>query len=118
MKKTLIVACITTASLIALAGCQTQETKSESAAAASAPAAEHKSYEETVAMAKAEMKKAGSMGASWRDTGKLLKKADKAASAGDMEKATKLAEAALFQAKTAQSQAQTQAGVGNPAYLY
>ncbi len=62
------------------------------------------SYEEVVTQAKKEMKVAKSMDALWRDTGKFLKKADKAKKAGDDDKAMKLAKKALKQAQLAQAQ--------------
>lgn len=73
------------------------------------------SYADTVAAAKKEMKVAKQMGHLWRDTGKILKKADKAKKAGDSKKAMKLAMKALNQARDAQKQAKAQA---NPKVRY
>lgn len=48
----------------------------------------------------------------WRDSGKILKKADKAAKKGDFETATKLANEAKRQGDMAQAQAKDQADAG------
>jgi len=48
-------------------------------------------YPTLVKQAKASIAKAKSVGSEWRDSKKFLKKAAKAAKAGDMEKAKKLA---------------------------
>ena len=121
MKKTLIVACIACSGLIGLTGCETQQAKTDagaSKATASAPTTGQAGYEAALAAAKAEIKKADGMGGEWRDTGKLLKKADKAAAKGDFAAAIKLANSAAFQAKMGQEQAKAEAGVGNSGYLY
>lgn len=124
MKRILLVACITGFGLFTLAGCVSQETKSDAAPSAAAPApaakpaAGKQGYEDALASANAEIAKADSMGGEWRDTGKVLKKAAAAAEKGDYAEAAKLANKAEFQAKMGQSQAQAEAGVGNPAYLY
>ncbi|HDH00251.1 MAG TPA: SoxXA-binding protein [Nitrospirae bacterium] len=68
------------------------------------------SYDEVVAQAKKEMKVAKSMDALWRDTGKFLKKADKAKENGDDAKAMKLAKKALKQAQLAQAQSTAEKG--------
>jgi len=57
-----------------------------------------------IANAKAEMKKASSLGYLWRDTGKILKKAEAAAQKGDESKAVKLANEARSQAEMAVKQ--------------
>jgi hypothetical protein len=54
--------------------------------------------------AKAEMKKVNEVGYLWRDTGKILKKAEAAASKGDDKTAEKLARKAEEQAKDAYAQ--------------
>ena len=72
-------------------------------------------FEDTVAMAEAEMKKAKKADFLWRDTGKILKKAKKAHKAGDKEKALKGAKKALKQAKLAIQQSKDQA---NPKMVY
>lgn len=75
-------------------------------------------FDKAYASAEAAVKKAASMKNEWRDSGKMLKKAQEAAKAGDFAKAIKLAKAAEFQGVTAQSQAQAQTNAGNPGYLY
>jgi len=67
------------------------------------------SYAELVSNAKTEMANAKKMKYLWRDTGKVLKKAEKAHKAGDEAKAKKLARKALDQALLAQKQAKDQA---------
>lgn len=86
---------------------------------AAAPATGDKgSYENALAAAKAEQKKAAAVGGEWRDTGKVLKSAEEAAAKGDYATAKKLADQAAFQGRMGQEQAASQVGVGNPAYLY
>ena len=75
-------------------------------------------YEQALSTAKAAQKAASALKGEWRDTGKLLKKAAKAAKKGDYAKATKLAQKAELQGKAAEQQAKEQANVGNPGYLY
>ena len=118
MKKTLIIACITcTGLLFGLTGCETQQAKSD-ASTATAAAGSQQAYEEALAGAKAAIEKAGTAGGEWRDTGKILDKAEEAAAAGDYATATKHANSAMFQAKMGYEQAQQQATTGNPSYLY
>ncbi len=109
MKRIIPVAALALLGAVALSGCSSDAVKSDTAAKSS--------YEKTLAEAKAERKKAAAVGGEWRDIGKFLKAADKAAAKGDYDTAMKLAKKALFQAKMGQIQAKEQAGVGNPAYL-
>lgn len=67
------------------------------------------SYSELVTNAKMEMANAAKMKYLWRDTGKILKKAEHAHKKGDEAKAKKLARLALDQALLAQKQAKEQA---------
>jgi len=69
-------------------------------------------YNAALAEAKASLKVAKKAHFEWRDTGKLLKKADKAAKAGDFEKATKLAKKANRQNQLALVQSKDQANAG------
>ncbi len=64
---------------------------------------------ETIEAAKGAQKKAASVGGEWRDTGKLIKKAEALLAEGKTEKAKKLAEKALRQGILGyeQSEAQT-----------
>jgi len=124
MNKMLFVASLAIG-LSTLSGCSTQEEKADTAAAkaetsvaSTAPAGSgQQGYEAALAAAKSEIKKAHAVGGEWRDTGKLLKKADKAAAEGNYGDATKLAEKARFQAVMGQEQAASQVNAGNPAYL-
>jgi len=83
-----------------------------------AQAASQADYDKAAAAAQSSLKAAASVGNQWRDSGKLLKKAAKAAKSGDFAKAVKLAQAAEFQGHMAQQQASEQANAGNPSYLY
>ncbi len=60
----------------------------------------------------AEIDKARAAGYEWRDSRKILKKAEEAEKAGDHEKAMKLANKAKQQGIIAQAQAQSQANAG------
>lgn len=59
---------------------------------------------DAIADAKIAMKKVDAVGYLWRDTGKILKKAEDAAAKGDNDKALKLARQAEEQAKDAFAQ--------------
>ncbi len=61
--------------------------------------------------AKEENKKAAAVGYEWRDTGKILKKAEAAAKKGDNEEAIKLANKAKTQASLAIKQHQLEQGI-------
>ena len=61
--------------------------------------------------AHAENKKAKSVGYEWRDTGKLLKKAEAAAKKGENDKAIKLANEAKTQASLAIKQHKLEQGI-------
>ena len=62
--------------------------------------------------AEEQTKLAKSKGAEWRDTGKLIKKANEALKAGDYDKAAKLAEKARNQSLNAIAQAASQTNAG------
>lgn len=83
-------------SLGLLAGCATTVEEGMSAA------------EQAIADAKAANAQAKKVGFEWRDTGKMIKKAEKALADGDDAKAIKLANQAEQQAKDAQAQAATE----------
>lgn len=70
------------------------------------------SAKDTIAEAKAEMKKAKEVGFLWRDTGKYIEKAEKALAKGEEEKAQKLASHAKLEGTQAQAQAKSQANAG------
>ncbi len=63
-------------------------------------------------------KMAQSVDGEWRDIGKILKHAKKAAKKGHFKKAIGLAHFAEFQGKMGYSQAMSQKGIGNPDYFY
>jgi len=81
-------------------------------------AATQADFDKAYAAAAAAVNKAAAMKNEWRDSGKILKHAKKAAAAGDFDKAISLAAQAKFQGDTAQEQARAQANAGNPNYLY
>jgi len=62
--------------------------------------------------AKASQKKAAAVGGQWRDTGKLIKKAEAAAKDGKKGKAAKLAATAENQGKLGYEQAMSQKDAG------
>ncbi len=84
---------------------------SESTNQADAGAAE---YQQAVTSATMALDKANSVGFEWRDSRKLLKKADAAAEGGDYDKAIKLAAAAELQGERAYQQAHDQANPKPP----
>jgi outer membrane murein-binding lipoprotein Lpp len=110
MKRITLVAAIALAGAFGLAGCGEAVKEDKMASGQEA-------YDQAVAKAKAEVKKAKAVDGEWRDIGKFLKQADTAAKAGDMDKAMGLLSKVMFQAKMGQQQAAEQAGVGNPDYL-
>jgi len=65
-----------------------------------------------VSEAKASIKKAKSAGGEWRDSSKFLKKAEKAAKAGDLKKAMELAKKATDEGKMGYDQAVAQKKAG------
>ena len=89
---------ITLASIL-LAGCASTGTAN----------ATQEDYNAAVADAKKSLKIANDADYEWRDSGKLLKKADKAAKAGDYVTATKLAKKAGKQGVIALAQSKEQA---------
>ncbi len=80
--------------------------------AAQADEWDHLAIVDKIDSAKAELKKAKALGFEWRDTGKLLKKAEKASKAGDYDKAQKLIAKARKQAQLAVIQAADQHNAG------
>lgn len=71
-------------------------------------AADMSSAEQAIAAAKEARKQASSVGGEWRDTGKLLKKADKLLKEGKYAEAVDMAEAAEIQAMLGYMQATSQ----------
>jgi len=69
-------------------------------------------YNDTVAEAKKSLKTASKANYEWRDSGKILKKADKAAKAGNLFAATKLAKQVKNQGELALAQSKDQANAG------
>ncbi len=78
---------------------------------------DHDGLKKAVAEATAAKKKAASVGGEWRDIGKFLKKAKKAAKKGKMKKAMKLVKKAKWQAEAGYKQAMAQKVVPLPPYL-
>ncbi len=81
-------------------GCASQQKQDTAPAADTGPSASSAA----IANAKAAIKKATSLGYVWRDTGKILKKAEAAAKKGDESAAVKLANEARTQAELAVKQ--------------
>ncbi|MDX1344318.1 MAG: hypothetical protein R3179_00370 [Sedimenticolaceae bacterium] len=80
-------------------------------------AADKAAAEQAIAAAKESVKKAASVGGEWRDTGAMIKAAEKAMADGDFDGAVKQANKAAEQGKMGYDQAISQQGVGNPDYL-
>lgn len=87
-------------------------------ATGSALAAGKADAEAAIGAAKAAQKAAKSVGGEWRDTGKVIKKAEKAVADGNYADAVKMAKKAESQGHLGKEQAMSQKGVGNPKYLY
>ena len=111
MKNVLIAGAI--AATLTLAGCHSSAPKKPYA---QAPEPEKRSALAAIATAKDANKAA--KGSQWRDTGKIIKAAEKLVAEGKFAAAQSEAIKAYYQAKTAQSQAKSQAGTGNPSYIY
>lgn len=73
--------------------------------------------EQAIKDADASRKKAASVSGEWRDTGKMIKSAQKALKAGDYDKAMKLAKKAHQQGQLGYEQAVSQNELRMPAYL-
>ena len=81
-------------------------------------AADQAAAQQAIADAKSAISTAASAGGEWRDSGKMLKAAEKAMGEGDFATAVKMAEKARLQGIMGAQQANEQASIGNPDYLY
>ncbi|MCW8945700.1 MAG: SoxXA-binding protein [Sedimenticola sp.] len=72
---------------------------------------------DAIAKAEAARKKAASVDGEWRDTGKFIKNAQKAADAGEYDKALKLAKRAEDEGRLGYEQAVSQSELKIPSYL-
>ncbi len=88
-----------------LSGCATTGSSDSTAATL-------ESYKTAVTAAQTSIKTAKKANYEWRDSGKILKKAAKAAKSGDFDKALKLANKAKRQGEIALAQAKSQANAG------
>jgi type II secretory pathway pseudopilin PulG len=84
----------------------------------SATASDKAAADAAIAAAKAAQSEAAAVGGEWRDTGAMIKEAEKAASEGNFGNAVELAKKAEAQGVLGKKQAMEQVGVGNPTYLY
>ena len=75
-------------------------------------------FNKAMKTAQAARRMAQSVDGEWRDVGKLLKLARKAAKKGNYTKALGLTHLAEFQSKAGYSQAMSQKNAGNADYLY
>ncbi len=75
-------------------------------------------FKATIEKAEDARKKASAVGGEWRDTGKVIKKAEVAAKKGDYGTALKLANDAYRQGELGYQQAMSQKGAGFPSYLH
>jgi hypothetical protein len=69
-------------------------------------------FEKALSQAKANQKRANSVGGEWRDTDKLIKKAEVEAKVGDLDKAIEFAKQAAFQGERGYHQAMEQKNAG------
>jgi hypothetical protein len=83
-----------------------------------AMAADKAAADAAIAAAKAAQKAAAEVSGEWRDTGKIIKKAEEEAANGNFGTAVDLAKQAEDQGVLGKEQALSQVGVGNPKYLY
>jgi chitodextrinase len=74
-------------------------------------------FKQTIEKAEASKKKAASVNGEWRDTGKLIKKAQAAAKKGDYANAINLANTAYRQGELGYQQAVEQKDAGFPSYM-
>lgn len=74
--------------------------------------------EAAIAAADAARKKAASVGGEWRDTGKMIKKAEAAMKSGEFDQAIKLATKAEHQGELGYAQAMEETDAGFPSYMH
>lgn len=91
--------------------------KAQAADKATASSGDKAAAEAAIAAAESARKKAASIDGEWRDTGKMIKKAQAALKKGDSAKAIKLAKKAEKQGKLGYEQAQSQQTLEMPSYL-
>ena len=125
MKKMTVMLCL--GAIVAIAGqsvvaaekkaAPKAETASKAAAKSTASSSDKAAAESAIAAAESARKKAASIDGEWRDTGKMIKKAQAALKAGDTAKAIKLAKKAENQGKLGYDQAQSQQTLKMPSYL-
>lgn len=82
------------------------------AACATGPSMTQQEANSAISAAKSELKKAASINYAWRDTGKMIKAAEKAAKEGNYDKAVSLANEARKQSEIAQVQHSEEKGAG------
>ncbi len=99
-------------SLVACTSAPVQKAQQEEAPKAVVVGEEQGEFEALHALAKKTLQAANKAGYQWRDSGKILKKAEKAAAAGDFKKAAKLANQAREQGEFALAQSIEQANAG------
>jgi hypothetical protein len=80
-------------------------------------AADKAAAEQAIAAAKESVQKAASVNGEWRDSGAMIKAAEKAMADGDFDGAVKQANKAAEQGQMGYDQAISQQDVGNPDYL-
>lgn len=78
------------------------------AACATGPSMSEQDANNAISAAKSELNKAKNLNYAWRDTGKMIKAAEKAAKEGEYEKAVDLANEAEKQGELAQQQSREQ----------
>jgi len=88
------------------------------ACAGTAAAADKAEADAAIAAEKSAQKAGAEVDGEWRDTGKMIEEAEKAAAEGNFASAVELAKAAEDQGHLGKEQAVSQQNVGNPKYLY
>ncbi len=113
MKRLSIIKFIATAGMVLVltVGCADTSKKDEAVDVAAEVAAEATEAQNAIAAAKTANKKVQSVGFAWRDTGKLIKKAEAAAKKGDSKGAMKLASKAKSEAELAYKQYELEKGI-------
>jgi hypothetical protein len=79
---------------------------------------DHRSYLRMMESALEWRQKAASVDGEWRDVGRLIGEAERAAAIGDYARAIDLAERARFQAEMGYRQMKAQEDIENPAFLH
>jgi hypothetical protein len=119
MNKRTVIPVMGMCAMLALSACAQTEDKMDADIAKAVPekTKEQIMFDQAYSEAEAARKKAASVGGEWRDTKKIMKKAEDAAAKGDYATAIKLSETARTQGELGYIQAMDEKDAGNPSYL-